>query len=379
MFMRIAIDASNLLDGGGITHLKELLLEFSNINNTEFIVMVGSNSPFRTYAADNIKIEKIDAFNRNVFFRNYWLYSNSEKWLIDKKVDILFNPGGGYIGSFKPYVTMCRNMLIFQSSQRKLYGFSKTFLRLKILELVHSKSIKNASGTIFISEFAEKYVSKNLTELSNSVIIRHGVSNLFNIQVKNQKAIESYSFNDPFKLLYVSIIDVYKHHIEVSKAVIRLRGEGYPIEINFIGGNYAPALEELNSVLSELDPEGRGIHLLGKMKYAELQEYYRNSDAFVFASSCENMPNILIEAMRSGLPIACSKSDPMPEFLKDGGHYFEPESSNSIYNCLLELITDHSKRSAKATLSKAYSEAYSWKKCADETMTYLTKIAYKNN
>lgn len=65
--MKIAIDASNLLDGGGITHLKELLIEFSNINNTEFIVMVGSNSPFRTYAADNIRIEKIDAFDRNVF------------------------------------------------------------------------------------------------------------------------------------------------------------------------------------------------------------------------------------------------------------------------------------------------------------------------
>ena len=33
------------------------------------------------------------------------------------------------------------------------------------------------------------------------------------------------------------------------------------------------------------------------------------------------MPNILIESMGSGLPIACSEKMPMPEFLGDDGIY----------------------------------------------------------
>ena len=35
------------------------------------------------------------------------------------------------------------------------------------------------------------------------------------------------------------------------------------------------------------------------------------------------MPNTLVEAMASGLPIACSDRGPMPEVLGDGGVLFD--------------------------------------------------------
>ena len=153
--MRIAIDASNILDGGGITHLTQLLSIYADRNEHTFVLLTADAGPFKDYLRDNITVSIIEAFKGNVFKRNIWLWRSSKKWMEDNNIDILFNPGGGYIGAFRPYVTMCRNMLIFQSDQRKLYGFSKTFFRLKILEFVHNKSIKNASGTIFISEFAK--------------------------------------------------------------------------------------------------------------------------------------------------------------------------------------------------------------------------------
>ena len=45
--------------------------------------------------------------------------------------------------------------------------------------------------------------------------------------------------------------------------------------------------------------------------------WFTSCFTFIFASTCENMPNILIEGMSSGLPILCSNYLPMPEFLKD--------------------------------------------------------------
>ena len=42
------------------------------------------------------------------------------------------------------------------------------------------------------------------------------------------------------------------------------------------------------------------------------------------------MPNILFEAMASGLPILSSKNDPMPEFLKKNAIYFDPDDIHSI-------------------------------------------------
>jgi glycosyltransferase involved in cell wall biosynthesis len=62
------------------------------------------------------------------------------------------------------------------------------------------------------------------------------------------------------------------------------------------------------------------------------------SDIFVFASSCENMPNTLIEGMAAGLKIACSSRGPMPEVLKDAGYYFDPESPVSISKAIEQII-----------------------------------------
>ena len=59
----------------------------------------------------------------------------------------------------------------------------------------------------------------------------------------------------------------------------------------------------------------------------DLHQKYLDADLGLFASSCENMPNILLETMGAGLPIACSNRQPMPEILKNGGEYFDPEKS----------------------------------------------------
>ena len=64
--------------------------------------------------------------------------------------------------------------------------------------------------------------------------------------------------------------------------------------------------------------------------YHELHSEYKDADLGVFASSCENLPIILIEKMASGLPIACSNKGPMPEVLGSAGVYFDPENSYEI-------------------------------------------------
>ena len=63
----------------------------------------------------------------------------------------------------------------------------------------------------------------------------------------------------------------------------------------------------------------------GEIPYKELHQQYQQADIGVFASSCENMPNILLETMASGLPIACSKKGPIPEVLGKDGVYFDSE------------------------------------------------------
>lgn len=95
------------------------------------------------------------------------------------------------------------------------------------------------------------------------------------------------------------------------------------------------------------------------------------ADLFIFASSCENMPNTLLEAMAVGLPIACSNRGPMPEVLDDGGVYFDPEDAVSIANSVEQLIKDPDLRAKIARRASQLSEQYSWSRCAEETWKFI--------
>jgi glycosyltransferase involved in cell wall biosynthesis len=117
------------------------------------------------------------------------------------------------------------------------------------------------------------------------------------------------------------------------------------------------------------------VTYLGAVNHAELHQHYRQADVFVYASSCENLPNILLEAMASARPIACSSRGPMPEVLKNAGVYFDPEHAESIAAAIRQLIESATLRREKAELALRYSGDYSWCRCARESFDYLAQIA----
>jgi len=61
----------------------------------------------------------------------------------------------------------------------------------------------------------------------------------------------------------------------------------------------------------------------GVVPRAELSCAYRHPFVDIFASECENCPNILLQAMAAGRPVLVSNSQPMSEFGGDAVAYFD--------------------------------------------------------
>jgi glycosyltransferase involved in cell wall biosynthesis len=153
-----------------------------------------------------------------------------------------------------------------------------------------------------------------------------------------------------------------------------LRKEGYPVVLNLVGPSYPPAQNRLTKVMNKFDVNNEWVKYHGSIPYLELHNIYKDAQLGVFASSCENMPNILLETMASGLPIVCSDKGPMPEVLGDAGVYFDPEQPTEIYQALRILIDDPQLRSEKANASFLRAQKYSWDVCAFETFSFLEQV-----
>jgi len=174
----------------------------------------------------------------------------------------------------------------------------------------------------------------------------------------------------------VSIVTEYKHQWNVAKAILRLRNDGYFITLDLVGGYTDEALQKLNTILAE--DNKKIITYKGLIPYEELSTIYKNADGFIFASTCENMPIILIEAMTAGLPVASSEKQPMPEILKESAFYFKATDTDNIYECLKKYLQDPGKRKVNAEETFHKASRYTWEDCSDRTFTYLTKKIQEN-
>ena len=289
--------------------------------------------------------------------------------------DLLFAPGGSYGGPFRPFVTMSRNLLPFQAAERRRYGASWMYVKLGLLRRGQATTFRRANGVIFLNEYARECVLEDTGALPGATtVIPHGVDTAFRAEPRPARALESCTFEAPFRVLYVSNVEFYKHQWHVVDAVARLRAEGLPVALDLIGSAYPPAGARLERALKTCDPDGAFTAYHGAVPHRELPGHYRLADAFVFASSCENMPNILLEAMAAGLPIACANMGPMPAMLGDAGVYFDPTDPASIARAVGGLARSAQLRATLAARAFARASAYSWSTCAADTLAFLAAV-----
>jgi len=375
----IGIDASRNRSGGAKAHLIGILNNFNeNLLDKIGQIHVWSYGELLNFLPDKEWLIKHNPkeLNKSILHQLWWQYKKLPKEAKALNIDVLLNTDAGSICKFKPSVTMSRDMLSYEKGEIGRYKFGMEKIRLLILRYVQNHSLKNSSAAIFLTKYASEIIQQSSGPINEYTIIPHGVSNKFRITNKNRKNKLSNQDNT-INCIYISSVAPYKHQWNVAQAISILRNEGYNIYCKFVGGGTGKAQKKFNTVLQAIKDSSSFIKQIDFVNHDEIPRYLENADIFVFASSCENMPNILIEGMCTGLPIACSNRGPMPEILKNGGVYFDPENVDSIVSSLKVIINDNTLRNEISSISQKLSENFSWEKCSFETFSYLCKIANK--
>ena len=371
----LGIDASTNGSGGVQRHLIEILRNFKPAKHNFSKIVVWGSEALLSKIPNNNYVIKIThpLLNKTILHRFLWQFKFRFNSFREENISILFNPFGTYIGKFRPYVTMSQNMLVFDKNEQRYFGISLLRAKFLLLFFIQKKSFNNSQGIIFISNYAKQYIKKHVNYSTlKTITIYNGISDDFKKEPSIQYPINHYNLNKPFKILYVSPIFKYKHHLEVIEAFLKLKSKGYPIILQLVGGigqkNYAT---QLKLKIDTLNQENKYIFWETDIDLKGVVDFYHNCEAFIFASSCENMPNILIEALASSLPIVCSSSNPMPEFLGSNGYYFNPESIVDIELKIENMLNDTTFRSELALNAQNIAKQYKWETCSDETFDFL--------
>lgn len=143
----------------------------------------------------------------------------------------------------------------------------------------------------------------------------------------------------------------------------------------YIAGD-GPQLYGLQSLAKEFGIEDR-VHFLGWQSREQLMSCYGQANIFVFPSRHEGMPNALLEAMASGLPVIASCIAGNEELVLNGktGYLVPSEDIESLQAALKILLSDAALREQMGIASRHHVEAnYSWESTAQQYALLLEKV-----
>jgi len=372
----LGIDASSISSGGGALHLIRILEN----KNTEFfskIIIWGFQSFLEKIPDDSVLIKiPIPNICSNILFRFLWqIYTFSSKKKLG--IDILFVPGGLFLGSFKPFVTMFQNMQVFDIAELNEEFFGLSWIRLRLLNIGQSFTFKRSNGLICLSDYSIQFLRLNYPSLIKNCktsVIWHGIDSDLLSTVRHQK---NYSKSTiVVKFLYVSTIKAYKHQWNVIKALSEISSVNLGVELHLIGGGDSSALSRMYTEIGKQTAKSTNFQVKyhGDLPHDDVKAIYAHCDCFVFASSCETFGIALLEAMGSSIPIIASNSGPIPEILRDAGLYFNPRKTMEIKAAAEAFVVELKNNKYNNPVAKNYSMKYSWDKCSLETFCFINYV-----
>ena len=377
--MKLGIDLHNLRDGGGVNYIANLLRVFDpRRHGFDEIHLFGWDKVMaRMPDRPDVFKHAHPLLARSLPWRLWFMAVHLPDELRKQGCDMLYSPGGLFLGGFRPFATISRNMVPYEPQRWRMYpAFSFDRLRLVLMRRAHTATFRRADGMIFLTDIARRVVGTAMGRSHGErTVIAHGVDHaLFNRQ--GRRALPArVDPKAPLRLVYPSRLEPYKHQVQVIEAVASLRAEFPQLSLEMCGpANPAYALQ-VRAAMQRHDAAGVFIRYLGELPNAQLPELYEDAQLLLFASSCENLPNTLIEAMAFGIPTVSSELPPMPEVAGEACLYFDPMRPQAIADTIRQALMNWDATLERVRAGEARAARHSWNLCADQTFAFLLRHA----
>jgi glycosyltransferase involved in cell wall biosynthesis len=209
---------------------------------------------------------------------------------------------------------------------------------------------------------------KKLASSFNSDIPCQVITNGVNLDFFQSKRL----YSDDLHLLFVGRL-VYQKGLDLLLKALANLNE-YPWQLSIVGDG--PQRDTLQDLAVSLGMRDR-IHFLGWNTHEELKNKYQEASIFVFPSRDEGMPNAVLEAMASGLPVIASNISGNEELIQDDitGLLVPRDNWEMLQEKLKILMIDNHRREQLGRAArKRAEELFSWDQIAQQYKDLILSI-----
>ena len=239
------------------------------------------------------------------------------------------------------------------------------------------KCLSRAQKIIVPTKFLRNDLISLGLDSEKIVVVRHGIdhSRFYQRPVEERDIVDvkPFAIKRPYILYPSRISGAGKKHIELIKAfgVFKER-TGAPHRLVFAGQEDAFAEEVHKAVFAS--KYASDIFLTGFFPREGLVQLYCGAEACVFPSVQEGAGLPLIEAMASGVPVACSSSGALGETSGGNAILFDSDCMEEMALAIETVCAHGEERDALIKNALEWSEGFTWKKCARETAEILESL-----
>jgi glycosyltransferase involved in cell wall biosynthesis len=167
-------------------------------------------------------------------------------------------------------------------------------------------------------------------------------------------------------VLSVAAKKVHKNLMRLIRAMVAVV-ERRPDAVLVLPGNPTPHERELRALAAQLGIAANVV-FPEYVDDTDLEGLYALAGCFVFASINEGFGIPILEAMRRGVPVACSNASALPEVAGEAARYFDPYSVEEIAGALLELLGDRELAGRLVALGRERQATFTWEATARGTL-----------
>lgn len=305
------------IGGGGANACKYICNSFIEKGNKVTIVTPGFNGDYGKYIKDSLTIHKLNCKRKSVSsssFIEMYSYLRHAKKLCKKLVkeeifDITIVFFGIPAGPIANYLYKKNGIpYIVRMGGGDVPGFQKRFKIIYKLLNPFVRNIWNNAEHLIANSSGLKVIAQKFDSNSKINIIYNGVDiNEFQYCSKDYKVLN---------ILFVSRLIERKglqHFLPIFKSLVDLNSD---CTLTVCGDG--PFRLDLERLVKKYLLEDK-VKFIGHVIHEDLIEYYNKANLFVLPSNKEGMPNVVLEAMASGLPILISDCEGSKELVNGNG------------------------------------------------------------